>query len=302
MSHIWSECFANKLFDIDAKSFFLGSGKTACFLIPLFEKLKARQANTNARALILSPTRELAVQTFKFIKEIGKYMDLQTILVLGGDPINSQFQAMHTCPDVIVATPGRFLHLCVEMDLKLSSIGEFGILSIIFFPLFQLTRHRTVILTILHLFAISFQNTSFSMKQIDFLRWVSVSNSMKHWIDCPSQSRWSCSALPYQKCWSILPRLVSTIPCSFGLVSFTHSIYIQWANCMANSFNSRCGLKDTRQVESKIRAHSSRWTIFRFDIDFEVHRGGRITNSCVCCNTTSRGIGFIRKWSIGIDP
>ncbi|XP_055304264.1 ATP-dependent RNA helicase DDX54 [Sitodiplosis mosellana] len=99
-----------------------GSGKTACFLIPLFEKLKARQGNTNARALILSPTRELAVQTFKFIKEIGKYMDLQTILVLGGDPINSQFQAMHTCPDIIVATPGRFLHLCVEMDLKLSSI------------------------------------------------------------------------------------------------------------------------------------------------------------------------------------
>lgn len=102
----------------------LGSGKTACFLIPLFEKLKTRQPNKNARALILSPTRELAVQTFKFIKELGKYMDLNTILVLGGDPINSQFQAMHTCPDIIVATPGRFLHLCVEMDLKLSSVGE----------------------------------------------------------------------------------------------------------------------------------------------------------------------------------
>lgn len=101
-----------------------GSGKTACFLIPIFEKLKARQPNTNARALILSPTRELAVQTFKFIKEIGKYMDLNTILVLGGDPINSQFSAIHTCPDIIVATPGRFLHLCVEMDLKLSSVGE----------------------------------------------------------------------------------------------------------------------------------------------------------------------------------
>lgn len=105
--------------------FHTGSGKTACFLIPLFEKLQTRQPNSNARALILSPTRELAVQTFKFIKELGKYMDLKTILVLGGDPINSQFSAIHSCPDIIVATPGRFLHLCVEMDLKLSSIREY---------------------------------------------------------------------------------------------------------------------------------------------------------------------------------
>lgn len=105
--------------------FVLGSGKTACFLIPLFEKLKSRNPTANARALILSPTRELAVQTFKFIKELGKFLDLKTILVLGGDPINAQFQAIHACPDVIVATPGRFLHLCVEMDLKLSSIRKY---------------------------------------------------------------------------------------------------------------------------------------------------------------------------------
>lgn len=52
-------------------------------------------------------------------------MDLKTILVLGGDPINSQFSAIHSCPDIIVATPGRFLHVCVEMDLKLSSIREY---------------------------------------------------------------------------------------------------------------------------------------------------------------------------------
>lgn len=101
-----------------------GSGKTACFLIPLFEKLKSRQLNTGARALILSPTRELAVQTFQFIKELGKFTDLNTILVLGGDPINSQFSAIHTNPDIIVATPGRFLHLCVEMDMKLTSVGK----------------------------------------------------------------------------------------------------------------------------------------------------------------------------------
>uniref|UniRef100_A0A1I8NL41 RNA helicase n=1 Tax=Musca domestica TaxID=7370 RepID=A0A1I8NL41_MUSDO len=99
-----------------------GSGKTACFLIPLFERLKRRDPTKGARALILSPTRELAVQTYKFIKELGKFMDLKTILVLGGDSMDSQFSAIHTCPDIIVATPGRFLHLCVEMDLKLSSV------------------------------------------------------------------------------------------------------------------------------------------------------------------------------------
>lgn len=99
-----------------------GSGKTACFLIPLFEKLKKREIKGGARALILSPTRELAIQTYKFVKELGKSLDLKTILVLGGDSMDSQFTAIHALPDIIVATPGRFLHICVEMDLKLSSI------------------------------------------------------------------------------------------------------------------------------------------------------------------------------------
>ena len=99
-----------------------GSGKTACFLIPLFEKLKARQAKSGARALILSPTRELALQTLKFIKELGKYTGLKAAVVLGGDNMDNQFSAIHGNPDIIVATPGRFLHLCVEMNLNLKSI------------------------------------------------------------------------------------------------------------------------------------------------------------------------------------
>lgn len=100
-----------------------GSGKTASFLIPLFEKLKQRQIkSTGPRALILSPTRELAIQTFKFIKELGKFLDLKTILVLGGDSMDSQFSAIHQNPDILVATPGRFLHVCMEMDLKLSTV------------------------------------------------------------------------------------------------------------------------------------------------------------------------------------
>ncbi|XP_066138738.1 ATP-dependent RNA helicase DDX54 [Euwallacea fornicatus] len=99
-----------------------GSGKTAAFLIPMFEKLKMRSMKAGARALILSPTRELALQTLKFIKEIGKFMNLKAAVILGGDSMEDQFSALHGNPDIIVATPGRFLHVCIEMDLKLSNI------------------------------------------------------------------------------------------------------------------------------------------------------------------------------------
>lgn len=57
-----------------------GSGKTAAFLVPMFEKLKAPQAQTGARALILTPTRELALQTMKFTKEV-KLMSVCCCLV-----------------------------------------------------------------------------------------------------------------------------------------------------------------------------------------------------------------------------
>ena len=99
-----------------------GSGKTACFLIPMFEKLKMRSAKAGARALILSPTRELALQTLKFIKELGRFMGLKSAVILGGDSMDDQFSAIHGNPDIIVATPGRFLHVCIEMELKLTSL------------------------------------------------------------------------------------------------------------------------------------------------------------------------------------
>ncbi|XP_025789421.1 ATP-dependent RNA helicase DDX54 [Puma concolor] len=99
-----------------------GSGKTACFLIPMFERLKTRSAQTGARALVLSPTRELALQTMKFTKELGKFTGLRTALILGGDKIEDQFAALHENPDVIIATPGRLVHVAVEMNLKLQSV------------------------------------------------------------------------------------------------------------------------------------------------------------------------------------
>uniref|UniRef100_F6RZH3 ATP-dependent RNA helicase DDX54 n=1 Tax=Callithrix jacchus TaxID=9483 RepID=F6RZH3_CALJA len=99
-----------------------GSGKTACFLLPMFERLKTHSAQTGARALILSPTRELALQTLKFTKELGKFTGLKTALILGGDRMEDQFAALHENPDIIIATPGRLVHVAVEMNLKLQSV------------------------------------------------------------------------------------------------------------------------------------------------------------------------------------
>lgn len=58
----------------------------------------------------------------KFIKDIGRFTDLKSAVILGGDSMDGQFAAIHGNPDIIVATPGRFLHVCVEMDLKLNNI------------------------------------------------------------------------------------------------------------------------------------------------------------------------------------
>lgn len=99
-----------------------GSGKTAAFVIPMLEKLKTHSAKVGARAIVLSPSRELALQTLKVVKELGKGSDLRTILLVGGDSLEEQFSAMASNPDIIIATPGRFEHLKVEMNLELSSV------------------------------------------------------------------------------------------------------------------------------------------------------------------------------------
>lgn len=99
-----------------------GSGKTAAFVIPMIEKLKAHSAKVGARALILSPSRELALQTLQVVKQFGRGTDLKCILLVGGDSLEEQFGFMASNPDIVIATPGRFLHLKVEMSLDLSSM------------------------------------------------------------------------------------------------------------------------------------------------------------------------------------
>uniref|UniRef100_A0A8R1HV22 RNA helicase n=2 Tax=Caenorhabditis japonica TaxID=281687 RepID=A0A8R1HV22_CAEJA len=98
-----------------------GSGKTAAFVIPMLQKLKRRDTK-GIRALMVSPTRELALQTFKVVKELGRFTGLRCACLVGGDQLEEQFSTIHENPDILLATPGRLLHVIVEMDLRLSFV------------------------------------------------------------------------------------------------------------------------------------------------------------------------------------
>lgn len=83
-----------------------GTGKTLAFLLPLAVRLTAR---SEENALILSPTRELAQQTFEEWQKITDGQNLPAVLVIGGDNIHKQFAALRSKPRLIVATPGRVI-------------------------------------------------------------------------------------------------------------------------------------------------------------------------------------------------
>lgn len=88
----------------------------------MIEKLKGHSTKVGARALVLSPSRELALQTLKVVNDLSRGTDLNAVLLVGGDSLEEQFRSMTSNPDIIIATPGRFLHLKVEMGLDLSSV------------------------------------------------------------------------------------------------------------------------------------------------------------------------------------
>lgn len=82
-----------------------GSGKTAAFGLPLLEKI---QKAGMIQAIILAPTRELAIQIAKEMRKFSKYMDLQIVEIYGGVPIEKQFRELKSA-DIVVGTPGRVL-------------------------------------------------------------------------------------------------------------------------------------------------------------------------------------------------
>ncbi|KIJ39871.1 hypothetical protein M422DRAFT_230441 [Sphaerobolus stellatus SS14] len=120
-----------------------GSGKTLAYMVPLLQRLGGRHSTSfGARALIMVPARELALQVLKVGKELArgwgggggdhagdtqggsepKGQALRWGLIVGGEGLDEQFEMITSNPDVIIATPGRLLHLAVEMNLDLKSI------------------------------------------------------------------------------------------------------------------------------------------------------------------------------------
>ena len=105
-----------------------GSGKTAAFAIPVVAALRRHSPRAGARAVILSPARELALQTHAAVRDLAKYTDLRIAALVGGDALEHQFAELASNPDVLVATPGRLLHLLSEvpgMSLQATKIVVF---------------------------------------------------------------------------------------------------------------------------------------------------------------------------------
>ena len=101
-----------------------GTGKTAGFTLPLLQRLSdGPRVQANAvRALILTPTRELAAQVGESVRDYGQYLPIKSAVVFGGVSINPQMMAMRRGVDVLVATPGRLLDLYNQNAVKFSQV------------------------------------------------------------------------------------------------------------------------------------------------------------------------------------
>lgn len=98
-----------------------GTGKTAAFGLPLLQLVDPE--NTTVQTLILSPTRELSQQIYNNLKDLAKYMpEISIVLLTGGNTVKSQVEELKSAPQVIVATPGRFLDLLEKGEVDIKSL------------------------------------------------------------------------------------------------------------------------------------------------------------------------------------
>ena len=105
-----------------------GTGKTAAFGIPLLQKLSIGHVPPQpkqAKALILAPTRELAVQIEESLRTYGRHLNLRMTVILGGVNQNTQIKNMAKGVDVLVATPGRLLDLVQQKMVRLDAVNTF---------------------------------------------------------------------------------------------------------------------------------------------------------------------------------
>jgi ATP-dependent RNA helicase RhlE len=102
-----------------------GTGKTAGFVLPILQRLVAdnsQSGNRAPRALVLTPTRELAAQVAQSARDYGKHLPLRITQVFGGVNINPQISTLRSGCDVLVATPGRLLDLAQQRAVDLSKV------------------------------------------------------------------------------------------------------------------------------------------------------------------------------------
>lgn len=104
-----------------------GTGKTAAFVLPILDQLMKGPRGV-VRALILSPTRELAEQTHQAIKQLGKQTGLRSITIYGGVSASNQIRALRSGVEIIVACPGRLLDLKQQRAIDMNHI-EFLVLD-----------------------------------------------------------------------------------------------------------------------------------------------------------------------------
>ncbi|SCK29130.1 DEAD/DEAH box helicase [Vogesella sp. LIG4] len=101
-----------------------GTGKTAGFTLPLLHRLMDAPSKQKGRprALVLTPTRELAAQVEESVREYGKYLSLKSMVMFGGVGINPQINALKKPVDILVATPGRLLDHAGQRTVDLSGV------------------------------------------------------------------------------------------------------------------------------------------------------------------------------------
>lgn len=101
-----------------------GTGKTASFVLPLLQLLSCgrRLKGNYARVLVLTPTRELAMQVAESVASYGQHLTLKSTVVYGGVKINPQMMKLRGGVDVLVATPGRLIDLVRQNAIKLDQI------------------------------------------------------------------------------------------------------------------------------------------------------------------------------------
>jgi len=107
-----------------------GTGKTAAFAVPILDLLQSRPAANpgNVRALVLTPTRELAQQVEASFRTYGRHLPMRTACVVGGVSMEGQIKALRGKPAIVVATPGRLLDLLQQREVRLNHV-EFLVLD-----------------------------------------------------------------------------------------------------------------------------------------------------------------------------